>query len=164
MNLEQFSQWYINNNYPIRIPQDAKVYVTDYTFSIPIFRDGPFQVELYLVKGNTTSPKHYHNAEQISIFLGGLVNTRKGKDISEDPEWGSAGSSNPTYSDFPSKDAGAVGKLLTTDTWHQIRTGNRGAVFLVIQHWDNSEITSAVIDWKGEPIGPEHTNTILNEK
>lgn len=159
-SLIEYTNWYKSAGYPIRIPVNAKVYTTEHTFSITVFKQREYVTELYLVKPNTTSPKHFHTAEQACIFLGGCFSGRASKDLNDEPSYKILGGNNvilpKNNSDLPHPEAGTIEGPLPLDWWHQLVAGDSGFAFFVCQKWPTSETTSAVVDWQGPSIGTEH--------
>lgn len=153
-SIEHFAIWYKQNSYPIRPPADARVYVTEHTYSFVIFRQGRFQAEMYFAKPNTISTKHTHPFSQIMLFMGGEISgTRELKD------WSTLGGSinNIPEPDKPHPDFGRMTKRLDVGEWHQLQTYDRGFAFIVLQEWKDGKPTSAVVAYDGESLGDQHT-------
>jgi hypothetical protein len=51
-SLEEFAHWFKDNGYPMRVPANMQVYITDNSYSCVTFRQSIYQVELYLVAPN----------------------------------------------------------------------------------------------------------------
>jgi hypothetical protein len=138
------------------------VYVTEQTFSIVTYRYKQYQVELYLAKPNTISPKHSHTADQVSIFLGGQLFGQRGLgDTAEEP--GKFGSIEKRPADLNQvhPDYSTVLSPLKAGWWHTLQTYDNGFVFFVAQEWtDPTAMTSAIIDWQGNFMGPDHVALI----
>lgn len=156
-NLEQFTKWYIDNNYPFRPPAGEPVYVTDYTHSTIIFREDRYQVELYLMSPNWETPSHSHpGVEHKIIFINGTISgTRNGKIVDDSSIWHNLAKEDGTcvimgnYTDFDPED------------WHSVKLGDKGGFVLVTQKWEEGlKMTSQSVHYVGEPIGPEHEKYI----
>jgi len=104
--LSDFTKWYVDNNYPILVPDNVQVFPTDVSYSVCVFRRDVYQVELYIAK----------------------------------PEFMSS---------------------LPPNHWHQVGSGMQGFVFYNCQKWPNVELmTSAVVEYGGESLGPLHKQII----
>jgi hypothetical protein len=157
-DLEEFTQWYIDNVYPMRVPENVRIWPTDFSYSATIFRQDVYQVEIYLARENFTSSRHTHPFEQKIIFLGGnFKGTRPAKNgniVSK--VFGSSPNENMD-NELPGKDAFDVASILKPGEWHQIESGQQGFIFLNLQKWPSKEIMdSAVVHYGGESLGPEH--------
>jgi hypothetical protein len=67
--LEDFAHWFKDHGYPMRVPANMQIYVTDSTYSCVVFRQDVYQAELYLVAPNIIGHKHSHDFEYISLLL-----------------------------------------------------------------------------------------------
>lgn len=149
--LNDFTQWYKDNNYPIRMPHDAYVYPTDVSYSVCVFRQDVYQAEMYLARPYFMSTRHSHPFEQQIIFVGGDLVGRRG--------FGDQVS--PISSLLPSE-GGMVGGVLPPQHWHEVGSGEHGFVFFNCQKWPNKEMmTSAVVEYNGPSLGEMH-NDIKN--
>lgn len=154
--IEEFAEWYKQNNYPIRPPFEDCVYVTDNSYSYVLFRQGQFQAEIYLVRPNSSSPEHSHpQVENIILLLGG------------DPAatYDGVMDSMPIFTqpraDGTSPIFGMMGPKITDKHTHALHTGNKGAAFLSLEKWpDNVRPTSVVVNWKGAALGEMHEKHI----
>jgi hypothetical protein len=165
-SLEEFTLWYTENNFPIRVPETAKVYPTDVSYSCCIFRQDVYQVEIYLGAPNFVSSKHAHPFEQKIIFLGGHLSGSRGvEDISSGT--GSLGSpiTENSSSELPHPDTLLPGTILSIGHWHQVISHNQGFIFLNCQKWQSkNEMTSAVVHYEGDPLGSIHEKLIDENK
>lgn len=156
-NIEQFASWYKRNNFPIRVPADARVFPTEQTFSIVLFRQGRFQAELYLAHPDTISTKHSHPFEQIVIFLGGKLSGSR-----QTEEWSTLGGVDSVPQNFNKDnahpDAGKMGKKLAIDEWHQLTAHEQGFAFIVLQDWGDMNPSSAIVAYDGDSFGEKHKN------
>lgn len=144
--LQEFTQWYIDNKYPILVPDNVQVFPTDVSYSVCVFRHDVYQVEMYIAKPEFMSSKHSHPFEQQIIFLGGDM-------------WGNR--ENGKLQHLSSKDKNHVGALLPPNNWHQVGSGSQGFVFFNCQKWPNTQMmTSAVVEYGGESLGPLHEQII----
>lgn len=154
-SLKDFAQWYIENNYPIRVPENARVYPTDVSYSCCVFRQDVYQVEIYLAKPNFSSSKHTHPFEQLIIFLGGHLSGAN----QNSQTIGSLGEpiTSASSSTIPHKQFGRVSSILTPGNWHSISGHDQGFIFFNLQRWsDAKQMTSAVVEYNGDSLGTIH--------
>jgi len=163
--IKEFAEWYKQNNFPIRPPSDLFVYETDVALSTVVFREGLFQVEMYFAKPNMVAIPHAHNADQITIHLGGTYEASKGwGTITMGPALIGDPKNNNENPDLPNKDFGQIGDTLMAGWWHSLSSGPRGFVFFVCQKWNTKEdMYSTFTDWVGEPLGKVH-ESMMNSK
>jgi hypothetical protein len=143
--VEEFADWYKANGYPISPPLNEKVYVTDISYSYVLFREGQFQVELYLVAPNTFSPEHSHpGVENIVVVWGGDI--------------------GHTAASITTPPFGAQAPTIKDGSSHELHAGNNGCAVLSIEKWSDSiKPTSVSINWKGDTCGKTHSDLIANE-
>lgn len=106
---------------------------------VTLFRDGPFQVQLFIGAPCSTAPRHSHpNVDSIEVWVAGAV-------------------------DFKSDTQSF------TDGWLRVRpheghvanAGPTGGCFISIQKWLNGATpTSVDLDWDGEPIDATHAKEL----
>lgn len=164
-SLEAFTEWYVAAGCPFRPPADAQVLCSEYSFNTTIFRQGQYQVELYLIRPDTVTPEHSHPFDQQTIFLSGqLWGTRQGTDgiIGHSGNVERRHRHNPNLAHPDSHNIGAV---LPTDHWHKLSVGPEGATILVAEHWAAGRTpTSAIIEWAGPSLGPDHDERLKLRK
>lgn len=159
--LEEFAEWYKQNEFPIRPPFGEPVYITDISYSFVLFRQGQYQAELYLVRSNIKSPEHSHpGIENIIMPWGGdLHKTENGvmHDLSD-------------YYKEPGPDGinklfGICGENLKGSMTHSIITGDRGGALLSLEKWPKGKkMTSVTIEWDGDPVDVGHAKLIESGK
>lgn len=156
-NLDEFTQWYIDNNYPIRPPAEEPVFVTDHSHSAIVYREGRYQVELYLMGPNWQTPNHSHpGVEHRIIFINGTISGTKNGELVNDSE---------PWFDKVKDDGTCVASGFHTDfdasDWHSVKIGHMGGILIITQHWEEGiTMTSQSVHYIGEPIGPEHAKYI----
>jgi hypothetical protein len=146
--LEDFINWYMDSKMPLMIPWDAKVMCTDDATAICIFKKPPYQIELYIIHPNQTIPPHSHpDMEVITMVLGGGKLYKPGfEHLNCGKEWGKLTDKLV----FPQTHGGKF-----TDY-------SDGYVLLSFEKWlNNTELTSASVQWAGETAGPIHDKLIL---
>jgi hypothetical protein len=129
--LDEFAEWYKANNHPFKPPTTDPIYKTAFNLSAVIFREGRYQVELYLMKPDwistdTTAP----GLENRILFLSGTIKTEvDGKIVSDTDTFGSIADNglHPLYNTVFKGDAKGTSN---------IHFGHKGACLLLLQKWD----------------------------
>lgn len=153
-SLEAFFSWYKTNRYPLQPPTDGAVFVTDISYSYCLYRNGRFQVEIYLVKPNAQTPEHSHpGVENIIMLMGGDA---------------FAGVVPPQNNlEAISNVFGMCAPTLKDNNTHAVGTSARGAALLSIEMWPEGVTpTSLAVNWKGDVCGPVHSallESVMNE-
>lgn len=62
---EEFAKWYVDNGLPFQPPAGVEVFLSDDATAFCMFRDGQFQVELYLVHPQPNVPEHEHPGVEV---------------------------------------------------------------------------------------------------
>ena len=141
-NVDEFADWYMAAGMPMMIPSNAQVFCADVATSISLFRRGRFQVELYLMHPEATTPIHAHpGMDSLIVQLGGgsVSGTDAVTGLSE--EWGMKGGVLYSGNKHGGKDL-------------EVSTG--GCAMLTFEHWpEGVEVTSAAILWSGATTGPQ---------
>jgi hypothetical protein len=140
-SLENFISWFIESKFPLLVPLDAPVFITDDATAISIFRKPPYQVEWYLIHPNMAIPYHGHpGLEVITLPLGG----------------GNVMGPDSIY-------YRTLSKKLENGEFHggKDSTHSQGFVLLSFERWPQDiPITSASVCWKGDTAGPIHDKLI----
>ncbi len=154
--VEEFAEWYKQNEYPLRPPFADGVYVTDISYSYVLFRQGQFQVELYLVKPNSNTPAHSHpEVENIIMFSSGSAATSQQKldQFLSFPHVAQADGTHPFF--------GYMDHKVTDGDSHALYAGPKGAAILSIEKWpEGMTPTSLILNWQGESVGTAHTEQL----
>ncbi len=157
--LEQFADWYLEEHKQFVIPPfyDAITFI-DGIGGIVLYREPPFQVQLFLVGPNVQITEHMHpNVDSYEIYVSGDVQfINCGQKILPD-------NIETTLSPrgIPKTFRSRV-RVYPSDP-HSAYTGPIGGSFMSIQHWLNdTKPTSVAEDWDGNPLGPLHANTLEN--
>lgn len=128
LTIKQFAIWWLRTK-PFRPPQEVVVQF-GYIFGVTLFRDGPFQVQLFIAPPHSAAPKHRHpNVDTIEYYVMG--------DIKFEPDRLIA---------LPF----SKGALLDIDhtNAHIAVAGETGGCFISIQKWLNGvPPTSVEKDW-----------------
>lgn len=150
-SVEEFMNAWVKGGRPMRPPFKNAIHATEIAYSVCLFREGQYQVEMYIMKPNVETPMHSHpNVSQITVYLTGNC------DFSREE-----GVFNSTAEYQKEKENGThflLGKAMETlnNTEHAIRTHKEGGAFLVFEHWHDKEPTSVASEWKGKTVGKEH--------
>ena len=158
--VEEFAQWYEEQGFPIRPPQHNSIFRTNNASAVVLFREGQFQVEMYIGDANSVTPEHNHpEVESIIMYLSGEGSTTVNSKEVADPT---------PYFNMTNPDGTSVLfkqrlRVNPTDT-HGLRTYNRGFAFFSIEKWpDGIQPTSVAAHWEGETTGSIH-DTIIQRK
>lgn len=129
-DVEEFGKWWVSAGTPYLYPNQPEVYLSDDATSIPIFRKGRFQIELYLIHPKPLVNEHEHpGVEVIKVRMGipgGLAFTPALKD----------------------GQAHGSGFRLESEIY--------GYPLIAIQHWKTRDPITVAAMWKGATVGPKH--------
>jgi hypothetical protein len=155
--VEEFRDWYTAKGYPMRPPFLNPIFHTDNAMSLCLFREGRFQVELYITKPFATSPPHTHpGVESAFVYLTG------------DIQFGIENKDTVNKKMHYAREDGAHRMLGATSSSpdglaHWLDIGADGAAFLSFEYWKDKEPVSVTVNWKGDPVGSIHEE-ILKQK
>lgn len=119
---------------PIEVPGDGIRWNEGFA-GVTLYRNGPFQVQLFVVKPNARSTRHAHpNIDSV--------------------EYGIAG--DDTFeSERNFRLHGLI--MVAPGEMHTAAAREQGGAFFSIQKWLNGAIPSSVeLDWTGEPLDQNH--------
>ncbi len=135
--VRKFAVWWLRAK-PLAVPQDSgAVRYYDGFAGITLYRQPPFQVQLFVVRPNGMSPWHAHpNIDSV--------------------EYGLAGDGIGTFRSERSAHAGPL-ILIEPSEGHEAGSGPAGGCFFSIQKWLNGVAPSSVeLDWTGPSIDDTH--------
>ena len=129
-DLAGFLEWWMNTR-PINTPpENSLVYQKD-THGVVLYRQPPYQVELFIVQPNSEIVPHLHpNVDSFEVFVSGDIN------FMCDGVW---------------FDHNIIGNQIRVNptSWHGGLFGQRGGCFLSVQKWLNGVEPSFVgNDWQ----------------
>ena len=157
--VEEFRDWYMSNGMPLRPPFKNPVFHTDNAMSLCMFRQGQFQVELYLTEPYSTSPKHTHpGVDSAFVYLAGNIQFNlEGRENPDVQQW-----QKPSPEGYHM----LLGKTVSSPDGipHWLKIGPEGGAFLSFEHWKDRDPVSVTVNWEGETVGSEHDKTIDNAK
>jgi hypothetical protein len=127
-NVSEFKDWYMNNSMPMTFPT-GEVFCSDDATATCVFRQGQFQVELYLIHPKPMVQRHEHpGVEVIKMYF---VN---GNTMHE-----------PVLYNGQSHGAG-----------ERLEDASKGFPLFAFQHWKKGIPTTVASAWKGRTSGPLH--------
>lgn len=130
-DLAQFKEWWLATR-PFNTPKENALSHVAETHGVVLYRQDPYQVELFNVKPNSIIPAHTHpNVDSFEVFVGGDI------EFMCDDIW------------YKQDVIGASIRVLPS-SWHAGKFGERGGCFLSIQKWQNGVSPKFVgDDWAG---------------
>lgn len=134
----QFVTWWLRYR-PFLVPNQGSVrQIGDYR-GITVYRDGPFQVQLFISAPHGIATEHTHpNVDSVEVHVAG---------------------DGQFTSDSNSHHFGML-RILPGEN-HGATTGPEGIAFFSIQKWLNGVPPSSVeLDWGGEPLDAAHAKDI----
>jgi hypothetical protein len=133
-SVEEFAEWWFKNGMPMKFQEGSEVFLSDDATSIALFRQGRFQVELYLIHPHPKVPVHEHpDVEVIKVRLG---------------------AGKYPYMSNTLRNGGSHGAGL------RLEAEDKGYPLLAIQHWLTREPTTIASMWKGDTVGPKQESLI----
>ena len=160
--LTKFRNWYLKKSPPILVPYNHFAHFIEGVSGLTIFRNDPFQVQIFIAEPNTVIPNHTHpNVDSYEVALNGMefflndeVSLSRKKTDTQNGQYSAA--MYETVRVYPDCPHGGI-------------AGKNGGSFISIQHWLNGvKPTSVANDWNGVTMGNCHTNQVLttevNEK
>jgi hypothetical protein len=156
-SVEDFTKWWLKHKV-IRPPFVDGIFYTDIAASVILFREGPFQVELYISKPDSVAPYHSHTkVDSVLMYLTG--NMIFGKDNVE-VDYPELQKPHETIKGahflFGKCDYLEDGKL------HNLTTKAEGGCFFSFEKWHDREPNSVTVNWEGPLTGELHKN-VINE-
>ncbi len=159
--LEEFAQWFKDNGFPMRVPADMRIYVTDHSYSCVVFRQDVYQAELYMIAPDKPGSPHTHDFENLSIPLWGHIS---GWSRTPDRYNHLCLPSSIIDKNLPHPESRKIGTSLKIGEAHNIDTHEQGCLMYVMQKWNSlDEMTSAVIQYNGKPMWPLHAQIIKKQ-
>lgn len=128
--LQAFLHWWMAVR-PLNTPEEAPTNFSGELSGVVLFRQGQYQVQLFIVQPNSIIKPHIHpNVDSYEVYLGGdIIFTRDDVEF-EQTEYGDTIRVKPT-------------------NWHGGKFGERGGSFLSVQKWLNGvKPTSVGEDWQ----------------
>ena len=137
--VEEFAEWYKDNNHPFKPPTTDPIYVTSMSYSTVIFRKDRFQVELFHIAPNSsTTTLEAPGIDQCIIFLNGQITAYKNDQVVHDStafyETANENGTSILFNQIFKLGGGSIDR---------VDYGPKGASLMSIQKWDDGiEMTS----------------------
>lgn len=151
--LEEFAEQYFENGAMRMKPPQDNVLRVDGLTGIVLYREPPHQVELILFEPNCRVPQHVHpHIDSIEVAYSGWLEL-----------W--VAGRRSTLPEMSTRADGMARDLLRwipipRASWHGGTILQKHAIFLSVQRWEDLAPTHVVLDWRGEPLGPEHEQAL----
>jgi hypothetical protein len=117
-DLAHFKDWWLSTR-PLNTPKENALSHVAETHGVVLYRQEPYQVELFNVKPNSEIPAHVHpNVDSFEVFMGGDI----------------AFMCNDLW--YSQDNIGASIRVLP-NSYHGGKFGDRGGCFLSVQKWLN---------------------------
>lgn len=151
MSVEHFTEWFCKNMPPLWDCPKHPIWMIEAVTSVLLYRQGQFQVQMFIVPGGYVIPEHTHpNVDSIEIFLGGQIRfSHSGKWVRQE------GDGFATL-------RGTQIRVKPHDL-HGGTFGPDGGVFLSSQEWLNGVAPHCVAaDYTGAVMGPHHLAHVVS--
>lgn len=129
-DVKEFADWWLAAGMPMLFPTRPEVFLSDDATAICLFRNGRFQVELYLIHPSPVVPEHEHPGVEVIKMRMGLPNNK-------------FGFSTVLYKG----ESHGAGIKLEAET--------KGFPLIAFQHWLDREPNTIASMWKGNTVGPK---------
>lgn len=132
-DVQEFCDWYMENNMPIRFDSETEIFCSDDATSFCLFKHGNFQVEMYLIHPSPLVNMHEHpNVEVIKL---------------------------PIHEGFG--ESSSVLKMgMSHGAGMRMVGAQKGFPLLAFQHWKKDKPSTVAAAWKGKTVGPKHEDLI----
>jgi hypothetical protein len=157
LTVEQFTSWWLKSR-PIRPPFVDGTFFTDLAASCILYRNGPFQVEMYVSKPDTEATWHSHpGVDSILLYLTGNLVFGKDGEYKDTDEWQKPhADAEDVHALFGQYDA------LHDNQLHNLKTKKEGGAFLSFEKWHDKVPNSVTVNWEGPPTGVLHKTVMAN--
>jgi hypothetical protein len=161
--LTRFLLWFMEKPKPLLVPMALPMTFLEGIHGVTVYRQPPFQVQLFLAAPNTVIPTHTHpNIDSYEVFLYGMEFTHSDNVIISMEQAMLAGASQ-NGGQMPNRPLAQFQTIrVLPDDRHGGRSSLQGGAFLSVQHWRNDvAISSVERDWDGNTMGRMHEANIL---
>jgi hypothetical protein len=144
-SVEEFAEWYVENNHPFKPPTTDPIYVTKLSYSTVIFRKDRFQVELLHIAPNSSiTTLVAPGIDQCTIFLNGQITAYKDEQVVLD-------STNFYEQTTDNGTSVLFNKIFTLSNGDidRVEYGPKGASVMVAQKWADGIEMSSMSKQKG---------------
>jgi quercetin dioxygenase-like cupin family protein len=138
MTAKQFAVWWLREGKPFQPPAAPTIQVGKFA-GVTLYREGPFQVQLFIAQPGAFAPAHTHpNVDSVEIFVQG----------------------SGAIEVLGRKQSGRFVTVKPGDA-HTAVAHEHGGSFLSVQKWLNGvQPTSVERDWDGAPIDDAHAKEL----
>jgi hypothetical protein len=152
--LANFTDWYQRQPFAVPMAPAFGVNKVGAFTGLTLFRQGRFQVQLWLCDPNSEIPDHSHpNVDSIQVYVSGQVYLRLNGEVVIKPE--------DVREDMNGLNTKAAFWMrVGPGDVHGATIGPKGGAFITFQHWLRGDPESVENDWEGEPIDAEHAQRI----
>ena len=158
-NVKEFKEWWEKAGRPIKPPFEHPIHITDMAYALTIYREGQYQIELYICKPNTQTQVHSHpGIESLSVYLAGNLTFAKD------------GGEFVDLSQYQYEREDGAHWLLNKSVEaidgnnHALKVNEEGGSFLLFQKWHDKKPRSVATEYAGTTLGPKHDTTISNSR
>ena len=151
--LSHFAHWYLSGQVDkVYSPMKNGLIFFEGLSGLVLFRQGFFQVELFLSPPNTFIPEHTHpDVDSYECFLQGMEFNLNGETIT------SLNEATKEQDGYPIQMHSTI--RVRPNERHGGKTSDKGGAFISIQHWLNGvEPSNVGLNWDGKTMGTIHTN------
>lgn len=144
-DLAAFKEWWLSTR-AINTPSDAKPDHYGTLLGVVLYRQEPYQVQLFIMPPNSRIEPHIHpNVDSYEVFVNGDIEFLVGEDCT------------PVYP----KNLGDSIRIVPTE-WHGGNFGERGGCFISVQKWLNGvPPTSVGDDWSDKDNNTKGTGSYI---
>lgn len=158
MSLDTLVKHMISNPWNIgMIPEDAPMHMIEGVTSVTWYRQGQYQVQMFIMPPNYIVPEHTHtNVDSYEIMLGGrMVLSKHGRWV-KDSDFEVLNLNEPPLQ----RRRGSIIRIRPTDV-HGGISGRTGGVFMSVQKWINGvEPHCVASDYNGPTMGDHHLSGV----
>lgn len=156
-DIESFTDWFLVNMPPIwAMPFGPCVWKVEDVTALLLYRQPPYQVQLFIVPPGYVIPEHTHpNVDSMEVYVGGDIRfSHGGKFVIQEEAFREAG----PYGTWTKR--GMRIRVKPNDL-HGGLFGPHGGVFLSSQLWLNGVTPHCVsADYTGVVMGPHHLSVV----
>lgn len=175
--LEKFCEWFLRGM-PVMgmVPRQGAVGRFESVTSLILYRNPPFQVQMFMTSDEFIVPEHTHpNVDSIEVYMGGNIKFSHGGVFAGRDKWkplqGETIPAPPPELGCANRGEGRLGTSRRRGMMIRVRpndvhggmTGEGGGVFLSVQHWLNGVEPHCISnDYSGVAMGPDHFSKVVS--
>jgi len=155
--VQEFTDWWLQHKV-IRPPFLESIFYTDIAASVILFREGPFQVELYISKPDSIAPYHSHTeVDSVLMYLTGNMVFGKNNVEKDLSKFQIANPAMPEVHCLFGEQ-----EILKSGELHNLTTKKEGGCFFSFEKWHDRKPNSVTVNWQGPKTGEIHEK-VINE-